>query len=84
MELSRIAPIRRLTEGRQQWRVLVETWEDCGEVLGRLLFRPDATRQLQTTRESAALLRGTSMEDVVGRAHDMPESQLRRVLNSLA
>jgi hypothetical protein len=84
MVLSRVAPIRRLTEGSQQWRVLVETWEECDAVLGRLLFRPDASRPLQTARASAALLRGASMEDVVACAHDMPESHLRRVLHSLA
>ena len=83
MVLSRKAPIRRLTEGREQWRVLVETWEECGEVIGRLLFHPDAARQRRAARESAALLRGASIEDVVARAHDMPESQLRRVLHSL-
>jgi hypothetical protein len=41
-------------------------------------------QQRRASRESAALLRGASIEDVVARAHDMSESHLRRVLNSLA
>ena len=35
-------PLRRLTEGRQRWRVMVETWHEKDEYRGRLLFRTEA------------------------------------------
>ena len=78
------APIRRISEGRQRWRVLVEAWPECGQVLGRLLFRADATRRWDVERESSTMLRGGTIQEVVARAYDIPDEQLLRVLHSLA
>jgi hypothetical protein len=77
------APLRRLTEGRERWRVLVETWYESDEVRGRLLFHPEAARPPQVARESSAMLHGRSREDVVAAAHELTEDRLRRVLHSL-
>jgi hypothetical protein len=79
--------IRRLTEGRLRWRVLVETWQDSGAYHGRLLFRREvadrgAGERDDTDRESAPLLHGRSRTDVVALAHDVPEQRLRRLLYS--
>lgn len=79
---TQTSPIRRITEGRRRWRVMVETWQDRDTFRGRLLFRDDAA-SVDTPRESAALLHGRSVEDVVSLAHDLPEDRLRRVLHSL-
>ena len=81
---SRTASIRRITEGAQRWRVLVETWPECDAFRGRLVFRPDAVGRWAVERESWALLSGESMEEVVARAHALPDAHLRRVLHSLA
>jgi hypothetical protein len=80
---TQTSPIRRITEGRRRWRVLVETWRESDTFQGRLLFHADDAASLVTTRESAVLLCGGSREDVVSLAHDLPEDRLRRVLYSL-
>jgi hypothetical protein len=81
---TRTAAIRRITEGRSRWRVLVETWEEPEMCRGRLLFRPDDVQREDAERGSAALLHGRSHEDVYALAYDLPEDRLRRVLMSLS
>lgn len=78
-----MTPLRRLMEGQQRWRVMVETWHDRDEFQGRLLFRTEAANAPQVERESAAMLHGRSREDVLAAAHDIPDDRLRRVLHSL-
>lgn len=75
--------IRRITEGRRRWRVLVETWPDRDSYHGRLVFRDEDMPLRMNGRESAALLHGVSAFDVLCLAHDLTEDRLRRVLNSL-
>jgi hypothetical protein len=79
----RESAVRRLTEGRTRWRVLVESWRESDAFRGRLLFQPDGQAGEQTRLESATLLEGHSHEDVVSRAHDLPEGRLKQVLHSL-
>jgi hypothetical protein len=79
----RTSAIRRITEGRGRWRVLVESWQERDAYRGRLLFRADSPEVTSLERESATLLSGGSHEDVLSLAHDLPEDRLRRVLNSL-
>jgi hypothetical protein len=81
-ERTRRSAIRRIGEGRSRWRVVVETWEEQDVYCGRLLFCPESIDPA-CERESAALLRGRSHEDVLSLAHDLPEERLRRVLLSL-
>jgi hypothetical protein len=80
---TRRSAIRRLSEGRRRWRVVVESWPEQGDVCGRLLFCPDSAGLAAAELESAAILRGRSHEDVLGLAHELPEGRLRRLLHSL-
>lgn len=75
-------PIRRLTDDGLRWRVMVETWRESEAFHGRLVFRREESEG-DADRQSAALLHGSSMEDVLALAHDFPEDRLRRVLYSL-
>jgi DNA/RNA-binding domain of Phe-tRNA-synthetase-like protein len=77
--------IRRITDGGRRWRVLVETWQDRNTYHGRLVFRDDADDRERAAagRESAPLLMGTSRNDVLVLAHEVPEERLRQVLHSL-
>ncbi|HSJ25488.1 MAG TPA: hypothetical protein VK929_12500 [Longimicrobiales bacterium] len=79
---TRRAAIGRIGEGRRRWRVMVETWQETEDYCGRLLFCPDGAEPAPE-RESAALLRGRSHEDILNRAHELPEERLRRLLLSL-
>jgi hypothetical protein len=83
MRQTRRSAIRRIGEGRSRWRVVVETWRESDGYRGRLLFCPDSVEPAED-RESAAMLRGQSHEDVLHLAHELPEDRLRRLLNSLA
>ncbi|CAN5695383.1 hypothetical protein BH23GEM9_BH23GEM9_21460 [soil metagenome] len=80
---TRTSAICRITEDRSRWRVLVETWDDQDICRGRLLFQPDLPAPLDAERHSAAVLEGSTHEDVLARAHDLTESELKRVLHSL-
>jgi hypothetical protein len=80
----RTSTIRRLTEGRRRWRVIVETWPESDFFRGRLVFRTDDAAPWDADRQSATLLRGRTIEDVISLAYDLPEERLRRVLHSLA
>jgi hypothetical protein len=84
VEHRRTSTIRRISEGRSRWRVPVETWPECDEYRGRLLFRDDSPAVPPQERESSVTLHGRSHEDVLSIAHDLPDDRLRRVLNSLA
>jgi len=75
--------ICRIGEGRERWRVAVETWPERDRYRGRLLFRRDDAMTWDDLRETAPLLSGTTREDVLALAHEMPEDRLRRVLHSL-
>jgi hypothetical protein len=75
--------VRRLTEGRTRWRVLVQSWRDDDAYRGRLLFQVDDLASVGARLETATLLEGHSHEEVVSRAHDLTEEQLKRVLHSL-
>lgn len=80
---TQTSTIRRITEGRRRWRVLVEMWQESDTYSGRLVFRDDDVARWDPDRQSATLLHGRSVEDVVSLAHDLPEDRLRRVLHSL-
>jgi hypothetical protein len=80
---TRRSAIRRISEGRSRWRVVVESWPEQDDFRGRFLFCPDSADRVEAERESAAMLRGCSHEDVLNLAHDLPEDGLRRLLHSL-
>ena len=75
------SPMGRISGGQTRWRVLVETWQEDGHYHGR--FRFEADDRGEHPRESSPLLHGSSREDVLLRAYDLPEDRLRRVLHSL-
>ena len=68
----------RITEDRTRWRVGVEAWPAADGWHGRLVFASEGT-----TREGPDAIRGTSREDVVCCAYEIPPSHLRAVLHSL-
>lgn len=75
--------ICRISEGRERWRVAVQTWPEQDRYRGRLLFRRDDAPLWDDTRETAPVLTGSTREDVLSIAYEMPEDQLRRMLHSL-
>lgn len=85
--MSKSAPdtsgIRRLSDDRLQWRVVVETWPERDGYHGRLVFTQDSNAQ-PDRREGPDALRGSTREDVISNAHDLPEERLRQVFRSLA
>jgi hypothetical protein len=74
--------IRRFTEGRERWRVMVETWPEHDSYRGRLVFLRDDSPAWHVLRETAALLTGSTREAVLASAYDMPEGHLRRVFHA--
>jgi hypothetical protein len=78
------SPIRRLTEHRTRWRVSVQTWPEQNGFHGRFVFEPDGARPERETREGPPLFTGSSREEVVRSAHEVPEARLRALLHSLA
>jgi hypothetical protein len=80
---QRVSAIRRITEGRRRWRVLVRTWREHDLYRGRLVFESDDVLASGSGRESAAVLQGRSLEDVVSDAYDLTDDRLRKVLHSL-
>ena len=80
----RSSPIRRLNGDRSSWRVVVQTWSDRDGFHGRFVFEPDGARPARETREGPDALTGTSREDVLRSAYDVPEERLRALLHSLA
>ena len=79
--LATASGIRRISEERTQWRVMVETWPDEDGYHGRFVFSPDGG--LGDTREGPAALRGSTREEVIAEAYDLPEDRLKQVLRSL-
>lgn len=82
-EDRRESAVRRITEGRTRWRVVVQSWRESDAFRGRLLFQPDDPAGEGAPLESAALLEGHSHEDILGMAHELPEIRLKQVLHSL-
>jgi hypothetical protein len=76
--------IRRISEDRSLWRVVVETWPERDGYHGRFVFHPDRTPAHADSREGPDLLRGSTREDVVAAAHMLPEDRLRQLFRSLA
>lgn len=76
-------PIRRLTEHRTRWRVVVQTWPEQNGYQGRFVFEPDGSHPEGETREGPPLLSGMSREEVLRSAYDVPEARLRALLHSL-
>lgn len=83
LEGRQTSAICRLNEGRERWRVVVETWPDQDSFRGRLLFCRDDPEPWDGSRETAPLLTGRSREAVLSSAYELPEIQLRRMLHSL-
>jgi hypothetical protein len=80
----RSSPIRRLSGERSSWRVVVQTWPDQDGFHGRIVFESDGARPAGGTREGPSDLTGTTREDVVRSAHELPERRLRALLHSLS
>lgn len=80
----RSSPIRRLSSERSSWRVVVQTWPDRDGFHGRIVFESDGSRPARETREGPADLIGSTREDVVRSAHELPERRLRALLHSLS
>jgi len=76
--------ICRISDDRSQWRVVVETWPERDGYHGRLVFTQDGRRAVRDRREGPDALRGSTREDVIAGAHELPEERLRQVFRSLA
>ena len=77
------AVIRRISQDRTQWRVLVETWPERDGYHGRFIFAPERALQAAHTRAGPDALRGRTCEDVIADAYNLPEARLRQLLRSL-
>jgi hypothetical protein len=82
-----VSPIRMLEARGVRWRVGVETWRGRDGWLGRFVFEP--TPPVPSNRgvmpqEGPVALQGTTLEELVALAYDVPEPQLRAVLLSMA
>ena len=75
--------IRRISEDRTQWRVLVETWPERDGYHGRFVFSPEHPLVPSDKREGPAALRGHTREDVIAEAYSLPEDRLKQLLRSL-
>jgi hypothetical protein len=80
---QRTAAIRRITQERKRWRVLVQTWREPDAFRGRLLFEPEGVQAGAAGRQSPVVLTGQTLEDVVAHAYDLTEERLGRLLRSL-
>lgn len=83
VESSFSAAIGRIADFRTHWRVLVETWPAATQFEGRLVFQADDF-QAPPPRQGPATLRGSTREDVLRAAYEVPEDRLRVMLRSLA
>lgn len=77
------ATVRRLSAEGIHWRVVVESWRDRDTIVGRLVFEPDTSEPLYSSRHGMPMLRGESHQEVVLSAHDLTDARLREVLHSL-
>jgi hypothetical protein len=74
--------IRRISQDRAHWRVQVETWPERDGFHGRVVFsREHAVARDQ--REGPDALRGSTREDVIAAAYNLPENRLQQLLRSL-
>ena len=83
LEVSTASGIRRISEDRTQWRVLVETWPERDGYHGRFVFSPEHSPVPVDMRAGPDALRGHTREDVIAQAYDLPEDRLKQVLRSL-
>jgi hypothetical protein len=85
MDSSLSSAIGRIADFRTQWRVLVETWPSATHFEGRFVFCADGAfvPPHRAAREGPPTLRGTTREDVIRAAYELPESKIRAVLHSL-
>ena len=79
---AEVSTIGRIRDHRGNWRVLVEAWPEQAGYAGRLVFAPDRADAPLGMREGPSSLRGSTREDVVSQAHEMPETRLRAMLHS--
>ncbi len=80
---TEVSTIRRITDDRAKWRVLVEAWPDDPGYRGRLVFEPDGVAAPLGLREGPPALQGRTREDLLTQAYEMPEQRLRAMLHSL-
>lgn len=76
------ATIGRMDVEKTRWRVVVETWPDAQRYQGRLLFQPDTVGE-NDVRASGPVLSGSTPEEVVIAAYELPEKHVRALLRSL-
>jgi hypothetical protein len=82
-ELATESGIRRIVQDRTPWRVAVETWPARDGFHGRFVFAPEHAPDPNEKRAGPAALRGSTREDVIAQAYNLPENQLRQLLRSL-
>lgn len=75
--------IARISDARAKWRVTVQAWPEEPGYRGRLVFDPEGVAVGLERREGPPALRGSTREDVVGQACELPEQELRVMLMSL-
>jgi hypothetical protein len=77
------SPLRRISDDRTQWRVLVETWPVRDGFHGRFVFAADRAANPADKREGPDALRGSTREDVIAEAYNLPEDRLKQLFRSL-
>lgn len=83
MSKSNASGICRISDERSSWRVAVETWPERDGYHGRFVFTQDRTPTIDR-REGPDALRGSTREDVISDAYDLPQERLRQLFRSLA
>jgi hypothetical protein len=64
--------------------VAVETWPERDGYHGRLVFTQERDKCQSDRREGPDALRGSTREDVISEAYELPEENLRQLFRSLA
>jgi hypothetical protein len=77
-----ISPIRLLHADGTPWRVEVEAWPGAAGWQGRFVFLPSRPTH-GDRREGPVRLQGTTREELLAGAHEVPEHRLRALLWSL-
>ncbi|MHB1168501.1 MAG: hypothetical protein ACYC28_04370 [Longimicrobiales bacterium] len=80
---TEVSTIRRISDDRAKWRVLVEAWPDAPGYRGRVVFEPDGAGAPLGLREGPPALLGRTREDLLNQAYEMSEQRLRAMLHSL-
>jgi hypothetical protein len=83
LEYSTASGIRRIEQDRTHWRVSVETWPERDGYHGRFVFSPNGSHVPADMREGPDALRGSTREEVIAQAYELPEDRLKQVLRSL-